>query len=60
MGSSPLFGIRSPGVRVVVWLVACAVSSACVAVFWPLGVLPFVVLALISVVVTKERGRPWG
>lgn len=52
-------GIRSPTVRVALWLLACVASSACMVAWWPLGAVPFVMLVIVSAAVSRERGRPW-
>jgi acyl-coenzyme A synthetase/AMP-(fatty) acid ligase len=53
-------GIRSPALRVALWLCACVASAACMFAWWPLGALPFVMLGMISAALQHERGRPWG
>jgi hypothetical protein len=49
-------GIRRRGVRLVVWMAACATSSALAIVWWPLGAIPFAVL-LASTLIGVTVGR---
>jgi hypothetical protein len=49
-------GIRRRGIRLAVWLTACAASSAGAIVWWPLGVIPFAAIVA-STILGMRFGR---